>query len=99
MHLIVLRFTDRRPDAPRWMAAHNAWLDAGFADGIFLAAGSLHDGTGGCVLAAGVAADAIAARVAQDPFVAHGVVTADITGFQPHRTQPGLAALTPSPHP
>ena len=93
MHIIKLRFAARKSDAPQWMAAHNAWLDAGFSDGVFLAAGSLLDGSGGCILATQEARDLVEARVAQDPFVMHGVVTPEITSFKPGRTQPALAGL------
>ncbi|MEZ5702520.1 MAG: YciI family protein [Burkholderiaceae bacterium] len=93
MHIIKLHFSARKVDAPQWMAAHNAWLDAGFSDGVFLAAGSLEDGSGGCILAAQQTRDLVEARVAQDPFVMHGVVTPEITSFKPGRTQPALASL------
>lgn len=93
MHIIALRFASRKSDAPQWMAGHNAWLDQGFADGVFIASGSLHDGTGGCILTANLAREAIEARVAQDPFVVHGVVTPDVIGFKPGRLHPELGAL------
>jgi uncharacterized protein YciI len=93
MHIIKLQFAARKSDAPQWLAAHNAWLDKGFSDGAFLAAGSLLDGSGGCILAAPATRDLVEARVAQDPFVVHGVVTPEITSFTAGKTQPALATI------
>lgn len=36
MFVILLRFTDRRADASRWMEDHQAELQQGFEDGLFL---------------------------------------------------------------
>ena len=47
MFVTFLTFTERREDAPRFMAEHNAWIAQGFADGVFLCVGSLYDGAGG----------------------------------------------------
>lgn len=93
MYLITLSFTDRRAAAPAHMAAHNDWLARGFADGIFLAAGSIRPAEGGAILAHGPGMDEIAALVAQDPFVAEGIVTPKITDIDLKRTDPRLAFL------
>ncbi len=75
------------------MEAHQAWLAQGFSDGVFLAAGSLDDGAGGAILAFGEDRDALEARVAADPFVQEGIVTAEITGFTLARTDARLGFL------
>jgi uncharacterized protein YciI len=75
------------------MDGHKAWIQAGFADGVFLLAGSLTTAAGGAVLAAGVSLEDIQARVATDPFVVEGVVTAEIHEIAPGRVDDRLAAL------
>lgn len=90
MYVVLLRFADNRAAAGEQLAGHNAWIDAGFADGIFLAVGSLAGGAGGAVLAHGESRAALEARVATDPFVAHGVVDAEIVEFTPARTDARL---------
>ena len=93
MFVIFLKFAANNAAAPDHMAAHNAWLAQGFADGVFLCAGSLLPGAGGAVLAQGEARDALEARVQADPFVAHGVVSAEIHQIDAKRTIPELEFL------
>jgi len=93
MFVIFLKFTGEAPSAGDLMQAHNAWLAQGFAEGAFLAAGSLEDGQGGAILALADSRAALEARVAADPFVEAGIVTAEITGFSPVRTDARLVFL------
>lgn len=83
MHIIFLRFTAEKARAGAFMAAHNAWLQQGFNDGIFLMSGGLVPGLGGVILAHGPSAAEIQARVAADPFVIEGIVTAEISEVTP----------------
>ena len=91
--IVFLRFGPNRAQAGQWMAGHKQWIQDGIADGSFLLAGSLDQGQGGLVIAVGTDAAAVHARVAQDPFVMHGVVTADIHAAAPSVMAPGVAAL------
>ncbi|AHD00319.1 YciI family protein [Leisingera methylohalidivorans] len=93
MFVVFLKFSARRDRAGEFMEAHKAWLRQGFADQVFLAAGSIEEGRGGAILAHGCSREDLAARVAQDPFVAEDVVTAEITGFSPVLTDARLAFL------
>lgn len=93
MYIIFLRFGPHRAQAKEWMAAHNQWIQQGIDDGVFLMAGSLEAGRGGAVLAAGCDRDALMARVRQDPFVVHEVVTAEVHAITPSRSAPAMAAL------
>ncbi len=93
MFVIFLKFTEEKTRSGEAMEAHKAWLAQGFSDGVFLAAGSLDDGAGGAILAFGEDHDALEARVAADPFVREGIVTAEITGFTPARTDARLGFL------
>jgi uncharacterized protein YciI len=90
MHLITLRFGAEKARAAEFMAGHNAWLQRGFDEGAFLASGSLPGGAGGFVLARGLGLEA---RVEADPFVAEGIVIAEIQALPATRMVPGLEAL------
>jgi hypothetical protein len=61
--------------------------------GVFLTVGSLQPGLGGAVVAHGVERAALEARIAEDPFVAEKVVSADILEITPARTDARLAFL------
>ncbi len=93
MFVVTLRFSANKAQAPQWMEAHNAWIARGFADGVFLLAGSLPPGAGGAVLAHGTTRPDLEARLAQDPFVIHDVVVPDIVEIAPGRTDPRLEFL------
>ncbi len=93
MFVVLLKFADNRADAPRHMAGHKAWLQQGFDDGAFLLSGSLPPGLGGGIVAHGESADALRARVAADPFVAAGVVTAEILELAPSKADGRLGFL------
>lgn len=93
MFIVQLRFSDNRAAAKTHMAEHNAWLDQGFAEGVFLLSGSLMPQAGGCILAHDISLEALTQRVNEDPFVAERVVSADIVELNPGRTDPRLAFL------
>ncbi len=90
MQIILLKFSDNRASAPDFMAEHNAWIAKGFADGVFQTTGSLQPAAGGVLLAHGEDRDALEMRVNADPFVAHGVVTAEIIEVDVKRAVPAL---------
>lgn len=93
MFIVFLRFGPNRSEAGRWMAGHRQWIEEGIADGAFLVAGSLDNGQGGAVIAAGRDLGQIHARVGQDPFVMHGVVSAEVHALAPSLMAAGLARL------
>jgi len=95
LFIIFLRFGPNRAQAGQWMAAHKQWIQDGIADGSFLMAGSLDEAQAGVVIATGQDGDVIHARVAQDPFVMHDVVSAEIHSVAPSLMAEGLAALLP----
>lgn len=83
MFMVFLRFTQRRDRAASLAAGHKQWVQQGLADGVFLLTGSLPGGQGGVVLAHQERREALEARVRRDPFVAEGVVTAEILELTP----------------
>ena len=93
MFVVLLRFSANKAKAPELMDAHNAWIKQGIEDGVFLVVGSLQPKAGGAVVAHGVSREDITARVNDDPFVAHDVVTAEILEITPGRTDDRLAFL------
>jgi uncharacterized protein YciI len=92
MFVILLKFSDKAK-APSLMAAHNAWLQRGFEEGLLLLVGTVQPAAGGALVAHGATRDAIEAFVAQDPFVAEGVVTVEVLDITPTRTDTRLAFL------
>lgn len=93
MFIVLLRFAANRAAAPRLMDGHNAWLREGFEEGRFLLAGGIEPKAGGAILATASSRAEVEARVAEDPFVAEGVVAAEIIEIAPGRTDPRLAFL------
>lgn len=85
MFIVTLKFADKSKAATH-MEAHSAWIQSGFDDGVFMLAGSLQPSVGGAVIAHGPSRDEIDQRIAQDPFVIHGVVHAEILEVALHRT-------------
>ncbi len=95
MFMILLKFTDRKPLAGEFMAAHKGWIQQGFEDGVFLLTGSLQTGLGGAVLAHNTQAETLQRRIEDDPFVAEGIVQAEIIEMSPNRADPRMEFLLP----
>ncbi len=93
MFVTFLKFADNRSAAMEFMAAHNDWIAQGFADGKFLCAGSLSPAAGGAIVSHNEGRAALEARIATDPFVIHGVVSAEIHEIDAKRTVPALDFL------
>lgn len=93
MFITLLKFAGNRAAAPEFMAAHNEWIAKGFADRVFLCVGSLTPAAGGAIIAHGESRDDHEARLAADPFVVQGVVTAEIHEVDPKRTTEALDFL------
>ncbi len=93
MFVITLRFSNNKAKAGQLMEGHNTWIQQGFADGIFLLAGSLQPGLGGAVVAHRISLPELQKRVNEDPFVAANVVTADILEITPAKADERLNFL------
>lgn len=93
MFIVLLRFSENRDKARGFMEAHNAWIDSGMRDGVFLVVGSLKPNLGGAILAHAATAADLQRRVNSDPFVENGVVRAEILEITPSKTDPRLAFL------
>ena len=85
MFIVLLKFSTQRDRAKEFMAGHRAWIDRGFDDKVLLLSGSLGSQLGGVIVAHNTALAALQSRVSEDPFVAHGVVSAEVLEVTPSR--------------
>lgn len=86
MFIVFLRFSSNKSHASQFMDGHKAWIKRGFADGVFLLAGSLEPELGGAILTHNATLLDLQARVNDDPFVVEDVVRAEI-----HEMDPSMA--------
>ncbi|GAB4391556.1 MAG: YciI family protein [Kiloniellaceae bacterium] len=97
MFIVQLKFASNKSRAGEFMEGHKAWLQRGFDDGVFLLSGSLQpngkETGGGGIVAHNTSRADLERRVAADPFVAEGVVTAEITEIAPSRADARLDFL------
>ncbi|WP_422365502.1 YciI family protein [Pelagibius sp.] len=94
MFIVMLKFSENKGDAGRFMEGHKDWIQRGFDDGVFLLTGSLQPSLGGGILAHNTSQSDLQDRVAADPFVAEKVVEAEILEISPSRTDARLSFLT-----
>jgi uncharacterized protein YciI len=90
MFVVLLRFSGNKARAGQFMEGHKEWLRRGFDDGVFLLSGSLQPSSGGGVLAHNTSRSELESRVNADPFVAEGVVSAEILEIAPSRADERL---------
>jgi len=93
MFIVLLRFSGNKGEAARLMQDHNAWIQRGFDDGVFLLVGTLQPNLGGGILAHNTSLSELQDRVNSDPFVAESVVTAEILEIAPSKTSDQLSFL------
>ena len=93
MFIVLLKLSGNGSRAGEFMDAHNAWLKRGFDEEAFVLAGSMKPGPGGAIVARGDSREAVEARVAEDPFVANDVATAEIIEIEPAMTDARLQFL------
>jgi uncharacterized protein YciI len=93
--MFIVRLTYRVPveQIDSQMEAHRAWVEQGFADGIFVASGPLIPRDGGVILAHGINRTALERLLASDPFALHGMATADVIEMHVRATDPRLDFL------
>jgi uncharacterized protein YciI len=93
MFIVLLRFSDNKAGAGRFIAGHKAWIRQGFDDGVFLLVGSLRAEGGGGILAHNTSLPELQSRVNADPFVAENVVRAEILDLAPSSADERLRFL------
>lgn len=92
-YVILVEYTAPLAEIDAALASHRAWVDQGFADGIFLLSGPRVPREGGAILAHGEARAALEARVAEDPFRKAGVARHQIVEIAPRGLDPRLEFL------
>ncbi|HET9446131.1 MAG TPA: hypothetical protein VFO35_07735 [Steroidobacteraceae bacterium] len=93
MFLVLLRFAAGKPRASELLPGHNEWIKRGFDEGVFLLTGSLRPSLGGAIVAHQVSLADLQSRINEDPFVAQGVVTAEILEIAASRADSRLSFL------
>ncbi|MGB5474258.1 MAG: hypothetical protein WBQ78_12370 [Gammaproteobacteria bacterium] len=93
MFIVLLKFSDNKRQASDFMKGHNEWIKCGFDDDVFLLAGSLQPSLGGGIVAHNTSLTDLQARVNDDPFVAHNVVSAEILEITPAKSDARLQFL------
>jgi uncharacterized protein YciI len=93
MFVILLKFSDNRGRAGQFMEGHKEWIRRGFDDGVFLMAGGLQPNLGGGIVAHNTSLSDLRNRANDDPFVAEGVVGAEIIELTPSSADERLAFL------
>lgn len=93
MFIVLLKFSTNKGAASSFMEGHKAWIKRGFDDGVFVLAGSLQRNLGGGIIASQTSLSDLQQRVKDDPFVAEGIVSAEILELTPSRADERLRLL------
>jgi uncharacterized protein YciI len=90
--LIVLTYVKPLEEVDALLPAHVAWLEQGYAQGLFLVAGRRVPRTGGVIVARGER-EAVEALAATDPLVKSGIATIKVIAFTATSAAPAIADL------
>ncbi|HET7659570.1 MAG TPA: YciI family protein [Oryzihumus sp.] len=90
MFILELTYTAPLDRIDALLEEHVAWLDRGYAEGVFVASGRKNPRDGGIIIAVGVDRRAVEARAATDPFAVEGVAEYRVVEFVPTKTAAGL---------
>ena len=93
MFIVLLKFSNNKDQAGKFMESHKEWIKRGFDDGVFLLVGSLQPNLGGGIVAHNTSLSGLQSRVTDDPFVAENVVSAEILEITPSKTDERLKFL------
>lgn len=93
MFIVLLEFSGKKAQAGQFMEGHKEWIRRGFEEGIFLLTGSLQPGKGGVIIAHNTNSEDLEKKLSEDPFVAQGVVTAEVHEISPSKTDERLDFL------
>ena len=89
MFIVILRYVRPLEEVDALMRSHVGWLKRHYARGAFLASGRQTPRVGGVILARSGDRAELEATLAEDPFVAGGVATAEVIEFHPSMTANG----------
>ena len=91
--VVTLTYTADLDRIDAVLPAHVEWLDAQYADGVFVASGRQVPRTGGVILAITEDRESLRTRLDLDPFHTLGLATHTVTEFIATRVAPGLEQL------
>jgi uncharacterized protein YciI len=91
--LVLLKFSSNKSKAKEHLSGHSAWIERGLDEGLFLVVGSLLPQLGGVVVAHNITRAQLDARLCEDPFVVHDVVTTEVFAVAPSKADARLAFL------
>jgi uncharacterized protein YciI len=97
MFIAFLKLSKDRARARELMSDHQAWIERGLEEGGFILVGGLEPQRGGVILAHGCSREAFEARLREDPFVAQGVVEAEVFEVRARQVDPRLEFLLAEP--
>ena len=90
--VVSLTYVVPLEDVDARMGEHVAWLERGYAEGLFLASGRKVPRTGGVILIRGHRAQ-VEALIATDPFVGGGLARAEVIEFTASMVADAMAAV------
>jgi uncharacterized protein YciI len=93
MFIVTLTYLKPVEEIDALMHDHVAWLEAGYAEGLFVASGRRVPRIGGVILARSGDEPALRAALARDPFAVHGAARCDVVEFAASMTAPGAEVL------
>ena len=93
MFVVLLTFSTNKALAGQYMDQHNAWIQRGLTDQVFLLIGSLQPKRGGAIIAYNISLEDLQQRLDQDPFVVEKVVDTEIIEISPAKTDKRLQFL------
>ncbi|AWK12178.1 hypothetical protein SSP531S_37030 [Streptomyces spongiicola] len=90
MFVLELTYTAPVERVEEYRAAHMAWLEALYGEGVLIASGRKDPRDGGVLIAAGVDREQAEGIAASDPYTTAGVCDYRITEFVATKTAPAL---------
>lgn len=93
MFVVTLTYVAEIDLIDKKMDDHISWLDAQYADGVFLTSGPRVPRQGGVILADGLDRADLNRRLALDPFAEECLADYTVVEFTPGRTAPGYEKL------
>ena len=96
MFIVSLHYKVDLVEVERLMPAHLVFLEACYANGVFIASGRKEPRTGGIILAKALNLEVLNKVLAKDPFQIAGIADYEITEFIPTMVAEGVESLKES---
>ena len=91
MYLLLVHYLRPLDEVDTQLEAHRAFLDAGYARGVFVVSGPRTErALGGVILARATDEEELAALIAADPFVQYGLARYEVIAFRVTKHAPGF---------